>query len=244
MEQSKRSEEEIIKLGEKIVKELDLEYSVNTLARWMSHYIAELIQEVENTKSKEEKKQLQKECCDIILKIWAQKENVPIRKPLDDLKPVIEILQVINEEKELRILPRWLEYNSLQRESEWATFVDIVKNNSEKIFSKVVHMNLHKDILNKDKEWMKENKTFLSKEQVNFLELIDVMHKTSSENGVVDLNNFEMSDNNSQRIEFMFDELESLIDKQKEELLKIKSKLAIKPTLSNGNRTFNDGLIN
>lgn len=222
MEQSKHSEEEIIKLGKKIVQELDLEYSVNTLARWMSHYLAELIHEAENAKSKEEKKLLQTECCDIILKIWAQKENVPIRKPLDDLKPVIEVLQVINEEKELRILPRWLEYNSLQRDNEWATFVDVVKTNSEKIFSKVVQMNLHKGILNKDKEWMKENKTFLSKEQVNFLELIDVMNKTSSENGVIDFNNFDMSDSNSQRIEFMFDELESLIDKQKKELLKIK----------------------
>ncbi|WP_067150177.1 hypothetical protein [Pseudotamlana agarivorans] len=225
MEQSKHSEEEILKLGEKIVKELDLEYSLNTLARWMSHYIAELIQEVEKTKSKEEKKLLQTECCDIILKIWAQKENVPIRKPLDDLKPVIEILQIINEEKELRILPRWLEYNPLQRENEWATFVDIVKNNSEKIFSKVVQMNLHKDILGKDKEWMKENKTFLNKEQVNFLELIDVMDKTRTKNDVIDFNNFEVSDDNLQRVEFIFDELESLINKQKEELLKVKSRL-------------------
>lgn len=224
MEQSKHSEEEIIKLGKKIVQELDLEYSVNTLARWMSHYIAELIYEVENTKSKEEKKLLQTECCDTILKIWAQKENVPIRKPLDDLKPIIEVLQALNEEKELRILPRWFEYNTLKRENEWANFVDIVKSNSEKIFSKVVQINLHKDILNKDKEWIKENKTFLSKEEVNFLKLIDVMNKTHSENGIVDLNNSEASNNVSQRIDFFFDELESLIDKQKEELLKLRNK--------------------
>lgn len=224
MEQSKHSEEEIIKLGEKIVKELDLEYSVNTLARWMSHYVAELIEAVKNTSNKDERKLLQKECCDVILKIWSQKEKVPIRKPLDDLKPVIEILQVINEEKELRILPRWLEYNSLQRENEWATFVDIVKNNSEKIFSKVFQMNLHKDILNKDREWMKEHKTFLSKEQVNFLELIDVMSITNTENGVVDLNDYKMSDDNLERIVVVFDELESLINMQKDELMKIKEK--------------------
>lgn len=223
MEQLRHSEEEIIKLGEKLVKELDLEYSVNTLARWMSHYLAELIQNIDKAESKEERKLLQQECCDIILKIWSQKESLPIRKPLDDLKPLIEILQVLKEKKEVRILPRWLEYNTLPRDNEWAYFVDLVKNNAEKIFNKIIQVNLHKDILCKDEEWMKENKTFLSKEQIHFLELIDVFcKKDQNKNGVIDLNNFELSDNNKQRVKFMFDELENLIDEQKKEFLKIK----------------------
>mgnify|MGYP006402100443 FL=1 len=111
MEQSKHSEEEIIKLGEKIVKELDLEYSVNTLARWMSHYIAELIQNIEDADSESEKKVLKKECCDLILHIWSQKNILPIRKPLDALKPLVEILEVLNEKKKINVVPRWLEYN-------------------------------------------------------------------------------------------------------------------------------------
>ena len=102
MEQSKHSEEEIIKLGEKIVKELDLEYSVNTLARWMSHYIAELIQNIEDADSESEKKVLKKECCDLILHIWSQKNILPIRKPLDALKPLVEILEVLNEKKKIK----------------------------------------------------------------------------------------------------------------------------------------------
>jgi hypothetical protein len=222
MEQSKHSEEETIKLGEKLVKELGLEYSVNTLARWMSHYIAELIQKIDNADTKEEKKILQKECCDVILNLWSQKENLPIKKPLEDLKPVIEVLQVLREKKEIGILPRWLEYRSLERENEWSTFVDMVKNNSEKIFNKVVQINLHKDILTKNQEWMKENKAFLSEDQIHFLEIIDIMSKSDFDNGVTDLNNLEFSENNSKRIKYIFDELEGLIDKQKEALLKIK----------------------
>ena len=46
MEKLKHSEESIIKLGEKLVTELNLEGSSNTLARWMSHYIAELIEKI------------------------------------------------------------------------------------------------------------------------------------------------------------------------------------------------------
>lgn len=222
MAQLKHSEEQIIKLGEKLVKELDLEYSTNTLARWMSHYLAELIQNIDNAQSKEEKKVLQQECCDIILKIWSQKENLPITKPLDNLKPVIEILQVLNEKQEASILPRWLGRNwKVPHKNQWASFADLVKNNSDEVFDKVVQMNLHKDLLSKDKEWLKENKKFLSKDEINFLELIDVM-SDKFPTGVVNLNNFELSDDNTKRIEFMFNELENLIDEQKNELLKIK----------------------
>jgi hypothetical protein len=223
MEQSKHSEDEIIKLGKKLIKELDLEYSINILARWMSHYLAELIHNIEKAETNEEKKLLQNECCDIILKIWEQKENLPIRKPLDDLKPLIEILQVLQEKKQERALPRWLgKYNKLPRDSKWASFADSVKNNSEEILNKIIQMNLHKDILSKDKEWMEENKEFLTKDQIQFLELIDVFSDSDLKSGVVDLNNFKLSDDNSKRIDYMFNKFEELLEEQKQELLKIK----------------------
>lgn len=223
MEQSKHSEEEIIKLGKKLVKELDLEYSVNTLARWMSHYLAELMHNIDNAKTNEDKKQLQKECCDLILKLWSQKENLPIRKPLDDLKPVIEILQVLQKEKEDEILPRWLgKYNRSSLESNWASFADLVKNNSEEIFNKIIQVNLHKDILFKDEEWMKEHKEFLTEDQIHFLELVDVFTDFKSKSGSIDLNKIEISDDNNKRIEFIFDEFERLLDEQKQELVKVK----------------------
>ena len=228
MEQSKHSEEEIIKLGEKIVKELDLEYSVNTLARWMSHYIAELIQNIEDADSESEKKVLKKECCDLILHIWSQKNILPIRQPLDDLKPLVEILEVLNEEKKINVVPRWLEYNTLPRNNEWATFIDTVKNNSEIIFNKVIEVNIYKDILVKDEEWMNNNKAFLNKEEIRFFQIIDALNKTKIENGVSDWNNYEMSDNNKQRVESIFLELESLIEEQRKQLSKIKSKFFTK----------------
>lgn len=222
MGQLEHSEEEIIKLGKKLVKELDLEYSTNTLARWMTHYLAELIENIDIAQSKQEKKVLREEACDIILKVWSQKENLPITKPLHNLKPIIEILQVLKEEKTVRIYPRWLEYNSIPRNNEWASFVDLVKNNSEKIFDKVLQMNLHKNLLNKDKEWLAENKSFLSNEEINFLEIVDVMNKYNFNPGVIDLNNFEMSNDNLQKVEFLFADLEKLLDEQKDKLLKIK----------------------
>lgn len=39
MEKLKHSEDAILKLGKKIIKELQLEHTGNTLVRWMIHYI-------------------------------------------------------------------------------------------------------------------------------------------------------------------------------------------------------------
>ena len=224
MEQLKYSEESVIKLGEKLVKELNLEDSNNTLARWMAHYIAGLIEKINLATSEENRKHLQQECCDLILKLWSKKEDLPIVKPLDNLKPLIEILEVLKEEKEVSISPRWLEYHSMPRNNEWASFVETVKNNSEITFNKVAQMNMHKDILLKDKEWMKENKEFLTQEEKDFLSVADVMSKFYKSLGVVDLNNFDISDDNQKRVNEMFDDLEKLIDDQKESLQKVRNK--------------------
>lgn len=222
MEQSKHSEESIIKLGEKLIKELNLEYSSNTLARWISHYVAELISRINDAQSKNEKKQLQTECCNVILKLWSHRDDLPIKQPLEDLKPVLEILKILQEDKEPIIIPRWLEYNAMPRDNEWTQFVDLVKNNSEKIFSKVIQINLHKDILLKDQEWMKENKEFLTREQISFLEMLEVFSDFDKNMGVVDLNNFKMSDDNISRVDHMFKDLEDLLEEQKNELARIK----------------------
>lgn len=171
---------------------------------------------------------MQQECCDLILNLWSKKEDLPIIKPLDNLKPIIEILEVLKEEKEVSISPRWLEYHSMPRHNEWASFVDLVKNNPEIIFNKVAQMNMHKDILLKDEEWMKENKEFLIEQEIDFLSVVDVMSKFYQSLGVVDLNNFEVSNNNQKRVHEMFDDLEKLIDQQKESLHKVRNNFFLK----------------
>lgn len=228
MEQLEHSEEEIIKLGKKIVKQLDLEYSTDTLARWMSHYLAELIVNVDKAICDIEKKQLQKECCDVILKLWSQKENLPIKKPLQNLNPVIEILQVLNEEKEDGIFPSWMEYRASSLDSEWSHFVDLVKNNSEKLFNKVIQMNIYEYLLNKDEEWMKEHKQFLKSDELEFLEIVDSIARFKNDIAIIKIAGEELHDDNKLRIEQIFDDLENLIDEQKNYLLKLRNKYYLK----------------
>lgn len=85
----------IIKLGEKLVQELELNAHVDTLARWMAHYIAELIEQVKNTTGEEQEK-YQKECADIILKLWNHIDRVPnIDTPLRSFSTISNMLEKI-----------------------------------------------------------------------------------------------------------------------------------------------------
>lgn len=72
-----------INLGKLFVKEFGLEPGVDTLGRWLAHYLAEKIEAAENSSGKEKAK-LEKECFETILKIWhnrwkMQRENRPFQ---------------------------------------------------------------------------------------------------------------------------------------------------------------------
>ena len=61
--------EEILNLGKLLVGELGLEYSVDTLSRWMAHYIAEQMRIIESTEN-DDKKLAEEKCFETILKLW------------------------------------------------------------------------------------------------------------------------------------------------------------------------------
>ena len=214
MEQSKHSEEEIIKLGEKIVQELDLEYSVNTLARWMSHYIAELIQDIEDADSESEKKVLKKECCDLILHIWSQKNILPIRKPLDDLKPLVEILEVLYEKKKIEaaLISNNFDY-----------FKEIINNyEKEYLYQESMSHNLWlvRLILANDKyEWkylVEARKKFIKENHI-----INFKNKVKINNKVYDLN-IILQALIKNKNNFSNEDKEWLLDKYKREIKLIK----------------------
>ncbi|WP_029034555.1 hypothetical protein [Salinimicrobium terrae] len=100
MEDSK-AQQRILNLGRAIVNELDLDPGVDTLSKWMAHYIAEKLDLVEITSGKK-KEQAQKECVDIILKLWEHRWSIPQRKPfLEDFEPLLETLKNLDPKKEL-----------------------------------------------------------------------------------------------------------------------------------------------
>ena len=99
MEKSE-AQQKAINLGKMLVKELQLEPSVDTLGRWMAHYLAIKINEAENATG-EEKKAIEKECFDIILRIWKHRWKLPGNsKPFRNFEPIFEFMVKLNPERQ------------------------------------------------------------------------------------------------------------------------------------------------
>jgi hypothetical protein len=223
MEKLKQSEEEILKLGKKLISELELVYTTNTLARWLGHYVAELIQTIKNCDDNDEKIKLQKECCNLILEIWDKRERIPFDKPLSKLEPIINVLELLKKREHPFISHGFTSNNRdfNNEHSNWINFSRIVKSNSEKIYRKVLTSMIDSEVLEKDKKWIKEHGSFLSEDEKNIIEYLDsineitISFRDGSEGDIPE----------KEKMKNLFKDLEEQIEEQKEYLLKLKNEI-------------------
>lgn len=114
MENSEQSEK-VISLGKMLVKELGLETGVDTLARWMAHYLSEKIHEVEVLPKGERRTEAEKECCELILKIWDHRSEMPRgRRPFESFEPILKVLESIDPDSREPFLHRMSEHELTQ----------------------------------------------------------------------------------------------------------------------------------
>ena len=86
----------MISLGEKIVAELGQDQSVDTLSRWMAHYVAEKIEDASTAKG-EDHDQRMSECSDVILKLWRHRNQLPKgMRPFEDIEPIFRVLKSLD----------------------------------------------------------------------------------------------------------------------------------------------------
>ena len=87
-------------MGRKLVDELDLESSVDTLGRWMAHYVAELMDHAENT-GPEELAGSKNRCFEAILELWSHRAELPDgKRPFEDLEPIMRAIESLDPESE------------------------------------------------------------------------------------------------------------------------------------------------
>lgn len=85
-------------LGKVLVKELNLDPGVDTLARWMAHYIAEQIEIVEKTTGIE-KKEAEERCFETILKLWNHRSALPGKsRPFVNFETILRTLKRLDPE--------------------------------------------------------------------------------------------------------------------------------------------------
>jgi hypothetical protein len=86
----------VLDLGRALVSELGLDSGVDTLRRWMAHYIAELIEEAETAKVEERPAKFA-QCADAILKLWERLHQLPNgKRPFEDLEPILRALESLD----------------------------------------------------------------------------------------------------------------------------------------------------
>jgi len=82
-----------LELGRYLVRELGFENGVDTLGRWMSHHLAELIDKAENGKTEDERNKAQKEATETILRIWEHRASLPGKAyPLKSYENILLVL--------------------------------------------------------------------------------------------------------------------------------------------------------
>src|SRR4051812_43936360 len=81
---------DVVRLGQRIVRELGLEDSNDTLGRWMAHRIAELMERAEQAEDKDDREEARRECADLILGVWSRRSGWPYGQPLVNIASTIK----------------------------------------------------------------------------------------------------------------------------------------------------------
>ena len=85
-----------ISLGKQLVAELRREPDVDTLSRWMAHYVAEQIVIAESATGAE-KAAAEAKCFQTILALWKHRSTFPNgRRPFENFEPVLQALARLN----------------------------------------------------------------------------------------------------------------------------------------------------
>lgn len=144
----------VIALGEKIVHELGIDDGVDTLARWMAHYIAEKMESAELAPECD-RDQKQSACCQEILKLWSHRGSLPLRgRPLESFEPIFKALESLDPD---RPALRYFVDPSADSESEQTRFwLDSSRqiDNAARLLIRHCLSNAAEEALNQESEWV------------------------------------------------------------------------------------------
>ena len=80
----------VAKLGQRIVRELGITNDVDTLGRWISHRVAELIERAEQATTDADRELARRECADLIIRLWEHRSERSYARPLAHIREFLE----------------------------------------------------------------------------------------------------------------------------------------------------------
>ncbi len=149
----------ILALGRKLVEELGLEESTDTLGRWMAHHIADLMAKVDEATG-DAKSAAERECFASILALWKHRSEMPNgRRPFEELEPVMRAVESLDPENDT---PRYYrsarpsrgEAAETPEQEKWLSLVEGL-DYSAKVLIGYCLVEAADAALDKSKEWVK-----------------------------------------------------------------------------------------
>ena len=109
---------DVLVLGHHLATELGFSESCDTLGKWMSHHLAEMIDRVEREENPEKKEKYQQQTVELILKIWDHRSSLnETAYPLTRFKSIIDSLSILSPEANVWDRQRLGRYESLAADS-------------------------------------------------------------------------------------------------------------------------------
>ena len=160
-------------MGKRLVEELGMEPGVDTLGRWMAHYIAELMKLAEETSDLEERKRAQDKCCETILRLWEHRSSLPHdARPLGRLENVLSAIETIWGEKS-----PWshgLSKEEMERiGGPWMGFAQEAEKSGLRMCRIALIAAIAEKTFRKEKRWLDEHGKMLSDEEKKIIEALD-----------------------------------------------------------------------
>lgn len=215
---------ETLKLGKTIIKKLsnDNDGELSVLVSWIGHYIAELIDKVENAKTEKERNAFQKECFETILKLWDKRSTSPIESlPLGRIKPAIDILNEFKRQKDIWEQMRFADSNS------WENLAVTFHDSQMDAIRICIQAAIAEDAMEREKVWADECRELLSPEEKEIIEKLDhfLEEPSSAITFIFDNEKTDSKEAKKSKIERAFDRLENIADGQKKAIQKLRMAL-------------------
>ena len=167
-----RRPQDVLDLGRRLVQELNLDDTCQTLAKWMAHYLAEQMLATEKEKKLSARRAAQARCRDAILRLWAERANLPARaRPLGRLDEVITALRTIRADQ--TEFPMMVERAADQMKNPWLAFARDSYGADKRMACIAFLAGVLAARFGDEKRWLDEHSEHLSKQERNMIESLD-----------------------------------------------------------------------
>jgi DNA primase len=154
---------EVVKLGQRIIHELKLGREYDVLSRWMAHRIAELMDRAERSQTAEEREAAERECTDLIMKLWTHRASRTHSRPLAEIASFLE--QLVSS-----VQVQHFQGPSNKKDNTWLGILPHLTHIQEREEEVCKAAALAGLPLKRDKEWLQEHPNDLSDEEKHTIE--------------------------------------------------------------------------